>query len=146
MQCTEQPINRFCRKARMKKPLAIDLFCGLGGWTEGLLAEGWEVIGFDIEAHEYGEAKYPATLVLQDVLTLHGSQFKDAALIVASPPCTRCTVEIIQVGIKEIVSYPQKTAPSRWADDLTLARSLLTEAGIRYREVAVPTVELPGAA
>jgi hypothetical protein len=25
--------------------------------------------------------------VLQDVLTLHGSQFKDAALIVASPPC-----------------------------------------------------------
>lgn len=69
------------------KPLAIDLFCGLGGWTEGLLAEGYFVVGFDIERHEYGEAKYPAQLVLQDVLTLHGSQFKDAALIVASPPC-----------------------------------------------------------
>jgi len=68
-------------------PLAIDLFCGLGGWTEGLLAEGWDVIGFDIEVHQYGDAKYPAQLVLQDVLTLHGSQFKDAALIVASPPC-----------------------------------------------------------
>jgi hypothetical protein len=26
-------------------------------------------------------------MVLQDVLTLHGSQFRDAALIVASPPC-----------------------------------------------------------
>lgn len=68
-------------------PLAIDLFCGLGGWTEGLLAEGYRVIGFDIERHAYGDAKYPAQLVLQDVLTLHGSQFKDAALIVASPPC-----------------------------------------------------------
>jgi len=68
-------------------PLAIDLFCGLGGWTEGLLAEGYYVIGFDIERHQYGDAKYPAQLVLQDVLTLHGSQFKDAALIVASPPC-----------------------------------------------------------
>ena len=69
------------------RPLAIDLFCGLGGWTEGLLAEGYNVVGFDIERHRYGEAKYPAQLVIQDVLTIHGSQFKDAALIVASPPC-----------------------------------------------------------
>ena len=68
-------------------PLAIDLFCGLGGWTDGLLAEGYDVIGFDIEKHKYGEDRYPAQLVVQDVLTLHGSQFKDAALIVASPPC-----------------------------------------------------------
>lgn len=69
------------------KPLAIDLFCGLGGWTEGLLAEGYQVIGFDIQRHVYGAEHYPPTLVLQDVLTLHGAQFKSAALIVASPPC-----------------------------------------------------------
>lgn len=67
--------------------LAIDLFCGLGGWTEGLLAEGYYVVGFDIEQHVYGDKRYPAQLVLQDVLTLDGAQFKDAALIVASPPC-----------------------------------------------------------
>jgi hypothetical protein len=67
--------------------LAIDLFCGLGGWTDGLLAECWDVIGFDIERHEYGDQRYPGQLVVQDVLTLHGSQFKDADLIVASPPC-----------------------------------------------------------
>ena len=67
--------------------LAIDLFCGLGGWTEGLLAEGYDVVGFDIERHDYGTGGYPAQLVLQDILTLHGRQFKDAALIVASPPC-----------------------------------------------------------
>lgn len=69
------------------KPLAIDLCCGLGGWTDGLLAEGYRVVGFDIERHAYGDNCYPAQLVLQDVLTIHGSQFKGAALIVASPPC-----------------------------------------------------------
>lgn len=71
----------------MSKPLAIDLFCGLGGWTEGLLAEGWYVVGFDIERHVYGDLRYPAQLVIQDVLTLDGAQFKSADLIVASPPC-----------------------------------------------------------
>lgn len=71
----------------VQQPLAIDLFCGLGGWTEGLLAEGYRVVGYDIEAHEYGDDKYPAELVLRDVLTIHGSEFAGADLIVASPPC-----------------------------------------------------------
>lgn len=71
----------------MRRPLAIDLFCGLGGWTEGLIDEGYRVIGFDIERHAYGTAKYPAQLVLQDVTTIHGAQFASADLIVASPPC-----------------------------------------------------------
>lgn len=82
------------------KPLAIDLFCGLGGWTDGLLAAGLDVAGFDITRHEYARLiqhraaptetvidRYPAQLVLQDILTVHGSQFRDAAVIVASPPC-----------------------------------------------------------
>jgi hypothetical protein len=69
-------------------PLAIDLCCGLGGWTEGLLSEGWQVRGYDIEAHEYGEERYPAELVLRNVLEMHGSEIADADLIVASPPCT----------------------------------------------------------
>lgn len=70
------------------KPLAVDLCCGLGGWTEGLLAEGWDVVGFDIERHVYGDQKYPAQLVIQDILTLDGRQFRGkVSLITASPPC-----------------------------------------------------------
>lgn len=65
-----------------EKPLCIDLFCGLGGWAEGFLAENYRVVGFDIERRSY-----PGQLVLQDVLTLDGAQFADATVIVASPPC-----------------------------------------------------------
>lgn len=75
----------------VERPLAIDLYAGLGGWTDGLMAEGYECVGFDIERHEYAYHgavhRYPAQLVLQDVLTIHGRRFRDAALIVASPPC-----------------------------------------------------------
>lgn len=67
--------------------LVIDLFCGLGGWTEGFLSEGYDCVGFDIERHDYGRGGYPAQLVLQDVLSLSGKQFREANVIVASPPC-----------------------------------------------------------
>ena len=73
----------------MSRPLAIDLFCGLGGWAEGFLAEGYDVVGFDIERHDYGHGSYPGQLVIQDILTLDGSQFRHAAVLVASPPCQR---------------------------------------------------------
>ena len=70
------------------KPLVIDLFAGSFGWSAGFIAEGWQSIGVDI-AHEpyHGPVPEHCSLLIQDVLTLHGSQFKDAAIIVASPPC-----------------------------------------------------------
>lgn len=71
----------------MKKWEAIDLCCGLGGWTEGLMAEGFHVVGYDIEEHKYGDECYPGDLVLEDVLQIHGSRFAHVDLIVASPPC-----------------------------------------------------------
>jgi hypothetical protein len=71
----------------MTRPLCIDGFCGLGGWAEGFLAEGWDVLGFDIERHVYGQHHYPGHLFIQDALTVHGSQFKHADILVMSPPC-----------------------------------------------------------
>ena len=84
--------------ARQGKPLCIDLFCGLGGWAEGFLAEGYDVIGFDIERHDYGTGGYPGQLVLQDVLTLDGRQFRNAAVIVASPPCQAYSYRAMPFG------------------------------------------------
>lgn len=72
----------------MRKPLVIELFAGKCGWGKGFVAEGWRHVGFDI-VHEEWHKPVPdgCSLVLQDVLTLHGSQFRHADAIVASPPC-----------------------------------------------------------
>lgn len=76
----------------MERPLAIDLFTGLHGWAEGLIAEGWRVLGVDIVdmSAEVGEPKPEHfELILEDVLNIHGSRFKDAHLIVSSSPCQK---------------------------------------------------------
>lgn len=74
----------------MTKPLAIDLCCGLGGWTTGLLVEGWRVVGFDLVRPR----AFPpgAHFVQQDVATLSGVHWRGLVdLVVASPPCTEFT-------------------------------------------------------
>lgn len=109
------------------KPLCIDLFCGLGGWAEGFLAEGYTVIGFDIERHDYGTGGYPGQLVLQDVLTLHGAQFRDATCIVASPPCQEFSYmampwkrgKQIAAALRGQAEFLEDYAGSRTIDDLT---------------------------
>lgn len=72
----------------MNRPLAIDLFCGSFGWSAGWLELGGRVVGFDLEHEPYhGPVPLGADLVLQDVRTINGAQFRDASLIVASSPC-----------------------------------------------------------
>jgi hypothetical protein len=58
----------------------------LGGWAEGFIRCGFHVVGFDVEP-----LRYPGQLVIQDVRTLHGKQFRHARVIVASPPCEEFT-------------------------------------------------------
>jgi hypothetical protein len=74
------------------KPLMIELFAGLHGWGRAAVDAGYRVIGFDI-VDMCAATKHPRPagvgLVIQDVRTLDGSRFKDAAVIVASPPCHR---------------------------------------------------------
>ncbi len=52
-------------------------------------------------------------------------------------PCVRCSVEMIQAGITEIVSCPPKNVPSKWHADIAFAEEILAEAGILYRECSL---------
>lgn len=95
----------------MTKPLVFDLYCGLGGWSEGFIAEGYDCIGFDITRHDYGTGGYPGQLVLQDVCTIHGAQLIDATALVASSPCQEFSYR----------AMPWKLAKAQGPQELNLA-------------------------
>jgi site-specific DNA-cytosine methylase len=80
-------------KYTKRRPIVFDFFCGLGGFSQPFIDEGYRAIGFDIEAHDYGNGGYPGELVLADVRKINGAelvkQYGVPACIVASPPCQR---------------------------------------------------------
>lgn len=73
-------------------PALLDLCCGLGGWADGFLREGWEVVGVD---NADFSARYPGRFVRADLLQWEGWRTPQEllrpgscfALVVASPPC-----------------------------------------------------------
>ena len=67
-------------------PLAVDLFCGLGGWAEGFLAEGYRVVGLIPSATITATGATRASWFCR---TSHLARvaIPRAACIVASPPC-----------------------------------------------------------
>jgi SAM-dependent methyltransferase len=75
------------------KPLALDLCCGAGGWTDGLLAAGFSVIGVDIVRRP----EYRGRLVLSNVLDVEATvaviqraaRGRRIRVVVKSPPCQR---------------------------------------------------------
>ena len=67
------------------KPIALDLCCGKGGWGAGLIAEGWHVIGVDLDDFS---KYYPGEFIQADLLTWEGWRtIPGILLVVCSPPC-----------------------------------------------------------
>ena len=87
------------------KPLALDLCCGKGGWTIGLQAAGWDVIGFDVEEWD----GYPGVLVTGDVREVSGLDYRRASLVCASPPCQEFSYRHLPFGRVRDLPPPDKS-------------------------------------
>lgn len=110
------------------KPLCIELFCGTFGWSRGWLEQGGRVIGYDIEhLPHHGPVPEGADLVLQDVKTIDGRRFKDAELILASPPCPEFSYMAMPFGRGRQIAralrgqdeFPKGYKGSRTIEELT---------------------------
>jgi hypothetical protein len=104
---------------------AVDLFCGRGGWTKGLLAAGFDVVGVDLEP----QPDYPAEarLLCADICELSGKDFRGVDVVVASPPCQGFSLQNRQVLeghrpnavdfrlVCETLRFIQEAEPRFWA-------------------------------
>ncbi len=118
----------------VEKPLAVDLDCGQGGWTRGLLAAGWDVIGVDIEPQpEYpGEAyflKADVCEIVAESMIIKDADIKrkksktfwgrKVSLVVASPPCQEFSFRHLPFGRVKNLPPPDK---SNWLACERIAR------------------------
>lgn len=119
------------------------LSAGFNGFPRGIADSPERLENRDIKLQLIVHAEMNAVLAAARTgvqikgCTLYLAATDDSGEIWGGPPCTRCTVELIQTGISEIVSYPVKASPSKWHQDLKNARDLLAEANINYREISV---------
>jgi len=113
------------------KPLALDLCCGKGGWTIGLLNAGWDVIGMDIQLWD----GYPGQFKLCDVRNVVGDtkfwlRGKKVSLVVASPPCQQFSIS----------SQPFKRSRERFTKDNPPDRSIWDACVKIARELDAPLI------
>lgn len=73
----------------MRQLRALDCFSGLGGWSDGLATEGFDVLGIEIEPKIADLYKH--RVIVADFTTLNPKDFTGYDLIVGSPPCRNFT-------------------------------------------------------
>lgn len=119
----------------------VPVMTGFNGFPMGIsdhpdrLADREKKLGLIVHAEQNVIALAARHGVCLDGCTLYLAATDDTGLVWGGPPCTRCTVHIIQAGFREVVSRPLKPVASKWHIDLAQARMVLAEAGIEYREV-----------
>jgi dCMP deaminase len=91
------------------------------------------------------ELKYPLICHAEENAIMHaariGVALKGCVAYVTWPPCTRCARSLVQAGIVEVVYPKGLEIPERWRADFELSSSLMHEAKVQLRTVALDDVQ-----
>jgi len=115
----------YCGGEGLGNPLIVDLFCGAGGASEGLVAAGFTVVGIDIKP----QPNYPWQFYQSDALDVDLMWF---AAVWASPPCQAFTQ----------LNNRHKDLSKRYPDLIAPVRELLQELKMPYIMENVPGAPL----
>ena len=114
----------------MRRPLLLDLYCGVGGAAMGYRRAGFDVVGVDIER----QPDYPFDFIHGDALTIGQELIRSNTIsaIHASPPCQHHTT-FAKGCNKNRTDFP---------DVIAEARSVLADSALPYVIENVPSAPL----
>jgi len=103
----------------------LDLFCSCGGFSTGFIQAGFDVkwgIDYDKNVQETYEYNHPsAEFILSDIKQLDPSDFRDAEIIIGSPPCVEfSTAKSCRdpfkgfILVKEMYKWIDEIKPKYW--------------------------------
>src|SRR3989304_2755191 len=84
----------------------LDIFCGLGGVSDGFALEGFDVTGIDIE--DMPSKGYKHRFIRADIRDLKGEDYQGYDVIWGSPPCRDFSILGTCFGMK----WKRKTDPN----------------------------------
>lgn len=132
----------------------INLATHIAGWSKdpstkcgAVIVDGKRIVSLGFNGFPQGVVDHDDRLNNRDVkykMVLHAEvnallfankDLSDCTIYVSPmPPCSRCAAQIIQAGIKRIVTMkPSEDALSRWGDDFKVAETMYKEAGVELR-------------
>lgn len=117
------------------KPRALDLFCGAGGATAGLVAAGYEVVGWDItdQPRYFGRRTGQTRFEEGSAFLVSPKHVREFDLVWASPPCQ---------GRTAYKRRPSHVKPVDTDGSIERIRLKLTAIGVPYIIENVPGAPL----
>jgi DNA (cytosine-5)-methyltransferase 1 len=116
-----QTINKLLRPKAHAKPLVLDLFAGCGGLALGFEAQGFETLGFEMDADCCASYRHNLHGDCVNVKLDASYRFPKAQVVIGGPPCQPFSVGGLQNGIRDardgfpaFISAVEQAEPDIW--------------------------------
>jgi DNA (cytosine-5)-methyltransferase 1 len=116
-----ETINQLLRPQAHAKPLVLDLFAGCGGLALGFEAQGFETLGFEMDADCCASYRHNLHGDCVNVKLDTSYRFPKAQVVIGGPPCQPFSVGGLQNGIRDardgfpaFISAVEQAEPDIW--------------------------------